>query len=125
MYLQPVTELLWDYNPRQFRVGLCNTNPPSAVPQGKYKIAMTFPPRNSGATESKPSVAELKPGFNEITVGPWVPGLENHLASCAPRSNAETRVMYNDTPDPIYHALTWYDGKDRVIMPIKCGGNYP
>ncbi len=70
MYLQPVTTLIWDYDPRQFRVGLCNANPPSAVPQGKYKIAMAFPPRNSAATESKPSVAELKPGFNEITVGP-------------------------------------------------------
>jgi len=125
LYLQPVTELIWDYNPRQFRVGLCNTNPPSAVPQGKYKIAMTFPPRNSGATESKPSVAELKPGFNEITVGPWIPGLENHMAVCAVKADAETQVMYNDTPDPIYHALSWYNGSDRVVMRIKCGGNYP
>ena len=125
MYLQPVTELIWDKDPRQFHVGLCNANPPSAVPQGKYKIAMTFPPNNTGATESKPSVAELKPGFNEITVGPWIPGLENHKTNCAVRANAETQVMYNDTPDPLYHALSWYNGSDRVVMPIKCGGNYP
>jgi len=125
MYLQPVTELKWDYDPRQFRVGLCNANPPSAVPQGKYKIAMSFSASGSHATESKPSVAELKPGFNEITVGPWVPGLENHLAQCAVKSNAVTQVMYNDTPDPLYRALQWQDGKESVIMPIKCGGNYP
>ena len=125
MYLQPVTTLIWDYDPRQFRVGLCNANPPSAVPQGKYKIAMNFPPRTSHATESKPSVAELKPGFNEITVGPWVPGLENHLAQCAVKADAETQVLYNDTPDPIYRALAWSDGKDRVTLHIKCGGNYP
>jgi hypothetical protein len=104
---------------------LCNANPPPAVPQGKYKITMTFPPNNAGATESKPTVAELKPGFNEITVGPWIPGLENHLATCAVRANAETQVMYNDTPDPFYHALGWYNGTDRVTLPIKCGGNYP
>jgi hypothetical protein len=125
MYLQPETELIWDKDPRQFRVGLCNANPPPAVPQGKYKITMTFPPNNAGATESKPSVAELKPGFNEITVGPWIPGLENHLATCAVRANSETQVMYNDTPDPFYHALAWYNGTDRVTLPIKCGGNYP
>jgi len=125
MYLQPVTELKWDFDPRQFRVGLCNANSPSAVPQGKYKIAMSFSASGSHSTESKPSTAELKPGFNEIAVGPWVPGLENHLAQCAVKSNAETRVMYNDTPDPLYRALMWHDGKDRVTMQIKCGGNYP
>ena len=125
LYLEPVTELIWDNNPRQFRVGLCNTNPPPAVPQGKYKIAMSFPPANTGATESKPSVAELKPGFNEISVGPWIPGLENHKTNCAVRANAETQVLYNDTPDPFYHALTWYNGNDRVTLPIKCGGNFP
>lgn len=125
LYLQPVTELIWDNDPRQFRVGLCNTNPPPAAPQGKYKIAMSFPPGSRGATESKPSVAELKPGFNEISVGPWIPGLENHRANCAVRANAETQVMYNDTPDPFYHVLLWYDGKDRVTLPIKCGGNFP
>ena len=125
MYLQPETELIWDKEPRQFRVGLCNANPPPAVPQGKYKIAMSFPPGNTGATESKPSVAELKPGFNEISVGPWIPGLENHKTNCAVRANAETQVMYNDTPDPFYHALTWYNGNDHVTLPIKCGGNFP
>ena len=125
LYLQPVTELIWDNDPRQFRVGLCNANPLPAVPQGKYKIALSFPPRTSHATESKPSPAELKPGFNEITVGPWVPGLENHLAQCAVKTNAETRVLYNDTPDPFYRALKWYDGKEFVMLAIKCGGNYP
>lgn len=125
LYLQPVTELKWDYEPRQFRVGLCNANAPSAAPQGKYKIAMSFSASGSHSTESKPSVAELKYGFNEITVGPWVPGLENHLAQCAVKTNAETRVMYNDTPDPFYRALKWHDGKEFIILTIKCGGNYP
>ena len=125
MYLLPATDLVWDTEPRYFRVGLCNANSPSSVPQGKYKIAMTFPPGNTGATQSAPAVAELKPGFNEINVGPWVPGLQNHLAVCAVRTNAETQVLYNDTPDSFYHVLKWVDGRDRVTLKINCGGNFP
>ncbi len=124
MYVRGEPELIWDTNPRQFRVGLCNTIPATSPPQGKYKIAMTFPPGNSGATQSAPSVAELKPGFNEISVGPWIPGLMNHLAACATRENAETQVLYNDSPEPFFHVLTWLDGADRTIMRIKCGGNF-
>ena len=124
-YLYPEGELIWDNEPHYFRVGLCNTNAPPAAPQGKYKITFSFPPTSSGATESKPSPAELKLGFNEIRVGPWVPGLENHLSRCAARANAVTRLTYNDTPDPFYRVLTWYDGRDHIILPIKCGGNFP
>ena len=124
MYLYGTPELIWDYTPRQFRVGLCNTNPATSTPQGKYKIAMTFPPGNAGATQSAPTPVELKPGFNEISVGHWVPGLQNHRAACASRANAETQVLYNDTPDPIFRALTWFNGTDRVTLPIKCGGDY-
>jgi len=125
MYLLPATDLVWDTEPRYFRVGLCNTNAPASTPQGKYKIAMTFPPGNSGATQSAPSPAELKQGFNEIRVGPWIPGLQNHLAICAVRTNADTQVMYNDTPDPFFRALKWIDGSERTTLRIQCGGNFP
>ncbi|MBI5304189.1 MAG: hypothetical protein HY868_18800 [Chloroflexi bacterium] len=124
MYLYGTPELIWDYDPRQFRVGLCNTIPAPSTPQGKYKIAMTFPPGNSGATQSAPTPVELKSGFNEISVGPWVPGLQNHRAACATREYADTQVLYNDSPDPIFRALTWIDGKDRTTLTIKCGGDY-
>ena len=124
MYIHGDPELIWDTNPRQFRVGLCNTIPATSTPQGKYKIAMTFPPGNSGATQSAPTVAELKPGFNEISVGPWIPGLMNHLAACATRENAETQVLYNDSPEPFFHVLPWLDGTDRTFLRIKCGGNF-
>ena len=124
MYLVPATDLVWDNEPRYFRVGLCNANSPSSIPQGKYKISMMFPPGSTGATQSAPTVAELKPGFNEVQVGPWVPGLRNHLADCASRATAETQVTYNDTPDPFYRVLKWLDGSDRVWLQIKCGGNY-
>lgn len=125
LYLYPEGELIWDNEPHYFRLGLCNTNAPPAAPQGKYKLAFTFPPTSSGSTESKPSPAELKPGFNEIRVGPWIPGLENHLSRCAARANAVTRVTYNDTPDPFYRVLAWFDGKDHTVLPIKCGGSFP
>ncbi len=125
LYLQPVPDLVWDRNPHQFRVGLCNTNPLPSVPQGRYKIALSFPPGNSGATQSAPTLAELKPGANEISVGPWVPGLENHRAVCATRANAQTQVLYNDTPDPFFRALAWHDGSAHVTLPIQCGGDFP
>ncbi len=125
VYIHPTPDLVWDQNPRQFLVGLCNTIPLSSTPQGKYKIILNFPGSNHGLTESAPVQAELKPGLNEVSVGPWVPGLENHLASCATRAVAQTQVMYNDTPDPFYHPLLWVDGSDRVPLPIACGGNYP
>jgi len=50
--------------------------------------------------------------------------LQNHLAACASRANAETQVLHNDTPDPFYRALKWFDGSDHVWLQIKCGGNY-
>ncbi len=124
VYIHPEPELVWDYAPRQFLVGLCDTDPPPSTPQGKYKIVLNFPNTQHGSTESAPVPATLKPGLNEVSVGPWVPGLENHEAACAVRAVAQTQVMYNDTPDRFYHALLWPDGSDRVVLPIKCGGNY-
>jgi len=125
VYIHPVPDLVWDYTPRQFLVGLCDTIPPPSVPQGKYKVVLNFPALNHSSTESSVSRAELKSGLNEVSIGPWVPGLENHLARCAVRATAETQVMYNDTPEPFFHALLWPDGRDRVPLPIQCGGNYP
>jgi len=124
VYIHPVPDLVWDTVPRQFLVGLCDTIPPPSVPQGKYKIVLNFPAVNHGIVESNVSRAELKPGLNEISVGPWIPGYENHLARCAVRAVAETQVMYNDTPEPFFHVLLWPDGNDRVLLPIRCGGNY-
>lgn len=118
-------ELIWDNTPRQFIVGLCNTNRPPSVPQGKYKIVLNFPDSGHGLTQSAPTPIELKPGYNQVSVGPWIPGLENHLAHCAMRAQAETQVMYNDTPEPFYHALLWPDGSDHLTLPIQCGGRFP
>ncbi len=123
--LRPEPGLVWDKTPRQFQTGICNALPPANVPQGKYKIVLSFPGSNHGLTQSADVRAELKPGLNQVSIGPWIPGLENHLASCATRAVAETQVMYNDTPDPFYRALPWPDGSDRVSLAIQCGGNYP
>ena len=126
LYLRPEPELAWDKEPRFFHVGLCNTIPPSSPPQGKYKITLTFPTANNLFTQSAPTQGELKPGMNDVSVGPWIPGLENHLANCAVKSRAETRVLYNDSPDPtLFRALLWTDGSDKSILNVQCGGNYP
>lgn len=117
-------ELVWDNNPHQFKVGICDTVPPPNTPQGKYKIVMSFPEGNRGLMSSSVSPATINSGFNVVTVGPWVPGLENHKAICATRAVAQTQVMYNDVPDPIFHPLLWPDGSSTVPVPIKCGGDY-
>ena len=124
LYIHPEPDLAWDYTPRQFLIGLCDTIPLPSTPQGKYKVVLNFPGSQHGSTESAPVPAQLKPGLNEVSVGPWVPGLENHLAACAMCAVAQTQVMYNDTPDRFFHALLWADGSDHVALPIKCGGNY-
>ena len=127
LYVRPTTELVWDTEPRYFQVGLCNTIPvANGVPQGKYRMQLNFPSgARGGFVTSAPSPAELKPGLNEISVGPWVPGLENHLSNCAVRAVGFTQVTYNDTPDPFYRALPFPDGSDRTPLPIKCGGSFP
>ncbi len=123
--IQPDPPLVWDAHPHFFRVGVCNTLPPSAVPQGKYKMFLYFPASSQGREQSTAIPAELKPGMNVVTVGPWVPGLENHLATCAPKSTAEVEVTYDDSPDPIFRVLPWPDGKTRGYLPVQCGGTYP
>jgi hypothetical protein len=126
LYVRPSSELIWDNLDRTFLVGLCNTIPvANGVPQGKYKMKFNFPFSNQGSKESVPTPGELKPGLNEVKIGPWKPGYENHLARCATRAVAETQVTYNDTPDPIYRVLPYLDGSDHLSLPIKCGGNFP
>ena len=122
IYLHPEPDLVWDTVPRQFVVGLCNTIPPPSVPQGKYKIILNF--ANHGLMDTHVTTGELKPGMNELSIGPYIHGYENHMAICAQRPVAEVQVMYNDTSEPPFHALLWPDGSDRVAIPIKCGGNF-
>ena len=126
VYIRPEPDLAWDKGQHLFQVGLCNTIPSSSTPQGKYKITLTFPKANNLFTQSATTQGELKPGLNQVGVGPWIPGLENHLAVCAEKSRAETRVLYNDSPDPNnFHTLLWHDGSDHIILSVECGGNYP
>lgn len=124
VYIHPTPDLAWDKGPRQFLVGICDTIPLPAVPQGKYKMVLSFPLSTRGLAESTAVPAELKPGLNEVSVGPWIPGTENHLAICATMSPALIQVMYSDTGDRFFRALLWPDGSDRVSITIQCGGNY-
>lgn len=122
--IRGIPDLTWDNVPHLFQIEICNTNLLPSVPQGKYKVVLNFPGSDHGASQSSATQIELKPGYNEISVGPWVPGWENHLAACATRASGETQVMYSDTPDRIFRALKWSDGSDHIWLPIKCGGDY-
>jgi hypothetical protein len=123
--VEAIPPLVWDSSPHQFRVGLCNTNGPSSAPAGTYRIYISYPGAERGLAQSDKTPATLKPGFNQILVGPWVPGLENHKASCASRPIGQIEVRYNDVPDPaIYRALPWPDGSTSINLKIACGGDY-
>ncbi len=122
--LQPAPDLVWDNVPHYFKVGLCDTIPAPNTPQGRYKIRLDFPGSGRSLAESEIVRAELQHGLNEVSVGPWVPGLENHVTICATRALAETQVLYDDSPEHVFHLLAWPDGRDRVTLPIQCAGNF-
>ncbi len=124
LYLHPDPELVWDTLPHRFLVGLCNTIPAPNTPQGRYKIRLSFPGGSRSIAESAETPIELHSGLNEVSVGPWIPGYENHVTICATRAYAETQVWYNDGPDRTFHLLTWLDGSDSVTLPILCGGTF-
>jgi hypothetical protein len=122
LYLEPTPELVWDYNPRMFRVGICNSMPLPAVPQGRYRIFVYFPGSKHGRAQSGDVPATLSPGLNEVSIGPWVPGLENHRAACNDRPVGEIEIEYDGSG--AFRTLLWADGKSRIGIPIKCGGDY-
>ncbi len=124
LYLHPVPELVWDTVPHEFQVGLCNAIPAPNTPQGRYKIRLTFPAASRGPAESAAVSAELHTGLNVVTVGPWIPGFENHVTICATRAQAEAQVLYDDSPEHIFHSLQWLDGGDRTVLPIRCAGTF-
>ncbi len=118
-------ELVWEAAPHMFRVGVCNTNAPTSKPAGQYRAFIFYPGSSRGHAESDIVHAEVNRGYNTVMVGPWVPGLENHIASCNSRRIAQVEIRYDDTPDKVYKPLAWPDGRTSVDLPVACGGNYP
>lgn len=125
MFVHPVPDLVWDTVPHQFQTGLCDTFPPPNTPQGRYKVVLSFPGSNRGIASSSITSAELHAGLNVVNIGPWIPGFDPHMASCATRAYGETQIMYSDNPENVYRALDWPDGRDKIDLAILCGGNYP
>ncbi len=116
--LAPSPALVWDTNPHVFRLGICNTSPPASAPGGDLRIFISFPGSDRGHADSDSVQVQLNSAYNEVTSGPWVPGLENHLSACATRPTAQVEVHWNAVP------LLWLDGKSSVNLPIGCGGNF-
>ncbi len=123
LYMEATPDLVWDSNPHYFSVGICNSILPPAVPQGRYRAAIYFPKSAHGRAESVPVPATLNPGLNQVKVGPWIPGLENHNAQCNDRPTGDVVIEYDGSG--MYQPLAWLDGKTKFNLPIKCGGNYP
>ncbi len=122
LYVNASPDLVWDTNPHYFVVGICDSIPAPATPMGRYRAAIYFPGSAHGRAESMPVPATINPGFNEVRVGPWVPGLENHRAACNDRPLGDVEIEYDGSG--VYRALPWVDGKTRVLIPIACGGDY-
>ncbi len=124
--LEPIPGLVWDSVPRGFQVGICNTLTVSTVPAGEF-MAFVFLPGNAQAIgQTTPVTAQLEPGYHALTLKSWTPGFENHVTACATRPNVEVQVDYADSPNPQHlRPVPWLDGKERVVFPVKCGGNFP
>ncbi len=116
--LQPTPALLWDRNPHNFQVTICNTYPLPATRTGQIRAFINFPGTNIGHSESEPVQVQLNGGLNDVTVGPWVPGLENHITACATKPTAAVEIHFEGG------TLVWPTGRTAVDFPIGCGGGF-
>lgn len=127
LYVEPAPRLTWDQTPRQFRVGVCNTLSVPTVPQGQFVlfVYIAWTRQIRGQTSELP--AQLAPGFHELVLGPWTPGLENHVTACAQRPAVEIEIGYNDSfpQSSSFRPVPWADGITKIVFPIACGGDYP
>ncbi len=111
--------------PRQFTVGLCNSLSVPLVPESHFVVSIHLPFRKDGGGQTSATIAQLSPGFHEITVGSWTPGLESHLTICIQKAIVELVVGYSDQDrSSNFRPLEFLDGKDRLLVPVQCGGSY-
>lgn len=124
--LEPIPDLVWDNVPREFQVGVCNTLTVSTVPAGEFMAFVFLPGSAQAIGQTTPATAQLEPGYHALTLKSWTPGYENHVTACATRPYVQVRVDYADSPrTQNFRPVSWLDGNDRVVFPVKCGGNFP
>ncbi len=125
LYVEPSSPLAWDWAPRQFRVGLCNSLSVPLVAESHFVVMLRIPFRKDGAAQTGQLIAQLSPGFHQVVVGSWTPGLENHVTICVQKAVMEVIVGYSDEDRPSnYRPLPYPDGKNSVLLPVQCGGDY-
>ncbi len=122
--LEAIPKLAWDKDPHEFRVSLCNAISSSSAVTGRFRIFIYFPGSDRGRAESGTVQAQLPPGLNDVSIGPWIPGLQNHLSACAMQPTVRIEVLWDGTFDGTFQPITWYDGKGTLDMPIACGGDF-
>ncbi len=125
VYAEPAKELVWDNNPVQFRVGVCNSLPVPLVPASHFVAMVDVPYSKSGGGRTNEIANQLPPGFHEFLFSTWKPGLENHITVCVQKQVIELTIGYSDQEkSKNFHLLQWVDGTNRRIFPIKCGGTF-
>ncbi len=125
LYVHPSENLRWDQAPRSFSVGLCNSLPVPLVPESHFVVSILIPWHRDGAGQTSSTTAQLSPGFHELVLGSWTPGLENHVTICVQKAVVEVVVGYSDeTKSSNFRPLPYPDGKDKALFPVQCGGNY-
>ncbi len=124
--IEPFPALAWDWDPRQFRVQVCNTLSRSTSPDGRFIVFVYFPGEKSPRGQTSQVPFQLPPGLSEISLGSWVPGMENHISACNAQPPVEFAVAYTLPPDrSILHPVPYADGHDRRIFTLQCGGHFP
>lgn len=124
MYLEPSEALVWDNIPREFRAGVCNSLPVPLVPESKFKVMVYIFGVSRPMGQTSELSAQLGPGLHDVILRLWTPGLVNHMTICVQRQAVELELGYKDDPTRSFHPVQWLDGRERLTLPVKCGGTF-
>lgn len=124
-YISASPELKWDLEPRAFRVGVCNSHTVPTVPESDFILSIRLVDKRAPLGQTPHLPKQLEPGFSELTLSPWTPGLENHVTICVQRAIVALELGYSDQPGSRnYRPVQWLDGSTSRLFPVKCGGDY-
>ena len=126
MSIQPVSELVWDNEPRRFDVSVCNTLGVATLNSLRFVVLVYYPTEVRPIGQTAQVTAQLVPGLNEMKFESWTPGFRNHLSACQQQPPVQLEVDYIIPPDlSAWRVMLFFDGTNRRTFGVKCGGTFP
>ncbi len=116
--LVPTQPLMWVKAERAFRVGLCNANGGPMPKDGGLVAFITTVGQNHPMGQTYTRRGAIPPGYTEVVLEHWIPGLENHLTICVQKPAVIVEVKWSDDAKNDFRVL------DVQQFPVQCGGDY-